>query len=73
MVSTASPFKFCYSVLSALGEEQHAEGLDILDQLTEKTGLSAPTPLASLRGKAVRFDQTVEKERMVDAVLGMLE
>ena len=73
VVSTASPFKFCNSVLSALGEEQHAEGLDILDQLTEKTGLSAPTPLASLRGKAVRFDQTVEKERMVDAVLGMLE
>ena len=73
VVSTASPFKFCNSVLSALGEEQHAEGLDILDQLTDKTGLPAPAPLASLRGKAVRFDQTVEKERMVDAVLGMLE
>ena len=73
VVSTASPFKFCDSVLSALGEEEQAEGLDILDQLTEKTGLPAPAPLASLRGKEIRFDQTVEKERMVDAVLQMLE
>ena len=73
VVSTASPFKFCNSVLSALGVEEQAEGLDILDQLTEKTGLPAPTPLASLRGKEIRFDQTVEKERMVDAVLQMLE
>ena len=73
VVSTASPFKFCNSVLSALGVEEQAEGLDILDQLTEKTGLPAPAPLASLRGKAIRFDQTVEKERMVDAVLQMLE
>ena len=73
VVSTASPFKFCNSVLNALGEKEHAEGLDILDQLTEKTGMPAPAPLASLRGKAIRFDQTVEKEHMVDAVLKMLE
>ena len=73
VVSTASPFKFCDSVLNALGEKEHAAGLDILDQLTEKTGLPAPAPLASLRGKAIRFDQTVEKEQMVDAVLKMLE
>ena len=73
VVSTASPFKFCNSVLNALGEKEHAEGLDILDQLTEKTGMPAPAPLASLRGKAIRFDQTVEKENMVDAVMSMLE
>ena len=73
VVSTASPFKFCNSVLSALGVEEQAEGLDILDQLTEKTGLPAPAPLASLRGKEIRFDQTVEKEHMLDAVLQMLE
>lgn len=73
VVSTASPFKFCGSVLSSLGVEKQAEGLDILDQLTQQTGLPAPAPLAGLRGKAVRFDQTVEKEHMIDAVLGMLE
>ena len=30
-------------------------------------------PLASLSGKAVRFDQVVEKDRMVDQVLEMLK
>ena len=73
VVSTASPFKFCNSVLGALGVKEQAEGLDILDQLTQLTGLPAPAPLASLRGKSVRFDQVVEKENMVDAVLKMLE
>ena len=72
VVSTASPFKFCGSVLEALGEEKIAEGLDALDQLTEKTGLPAPMPLSGLRSKQVRFEQVVEKEHMVDAVRGML-
>ena len=73
VVSTASPFKFCDSVLGALGETAIAPGLDALDQLSEKTGLPAPTPLASLRNKTVRFTQEVSKERMEDAVLSMLE
>ena len=73
VVSTASPFKFCGSVLSALGEKNIASGLDVLDQLSEKTGLPAPAPLAGLRGKKVRFTTTVEKAHMVDAVLSMLE
>ena len=73
VVSTASPFKFCDSVLQALGETQVAQGLDALDQLTAKTGLPAPAPLASLRDKPVRFTQAVEKDHMVDAVLSMLK
>ena len=73
VVSTASPFKFCDNVLGALGEKKIAPGLDALDQLSEKTGLPAPTPLASLRNKPVRFTQEVAKEHMEDAVLSMLE
>mgnify|MGYP001125983718 FL=1 len=73
MASTASPFKFCASVLEALGETSPASGLDALDQLTTKTGLPAPTPLASLRDKKVRFTQVVEKENMVDAVMSLLD
>ena len=72
MVSTASPFKFCGSVLEALGVEEPAGGLDALDQLSQKTGLPAPAPLASLRDKQVRFTRTVEKDHMVDAVRDML-
>ncbi len=72
VVSTASPFKFSSSVLEALGEKTVAEGLDALDQLTAKTGIPAPAPLAGLRDKQVRFTQSVNKENMVDAVRSML-
>ena len=58
---------------SALGEEEKQNGLELLDELSEKTGMPAPKPLASLRDKEIRFTQTVEKDHMVDAVLGMLE
>ena len=72
VVSTASPFKFCDNVLGALGHTEIAPGLEVLDQLTAATGREAPVPLASLKGKAVRFDRSVEKENMVDMVLEML-
>ncbi|MEA4932108.1 MAG: threonine synthase, partial [Lawsonibacter sp.] len=72
VVSTASPFKFCDSVLEALGETKLASGLDALDQLSQKTGLPAPAPLAGLRDKQIRFTTVVEKDHMVDAVRSML-
>jgi len=73
VVSTASPFKFCDNVLGALGKSEIADGLAVLDQLSEATGLEAPKPLAALKDKTVRFDQSVAKENMVDMVLGMLD
>ena len=73
VVSTASPFKFCSSVLPALGVTQLAQGTGILDQLTQVTGVEAPAPLAGLKDRKVRFQIVTEKEHMVDAVLGMLE
>ena len=72
VASTASPFKFCASVLEALGEYRVAGGLDALDQLAARTGQPAPAPLASLREKAVRFTEAVEKENMADAVMSLL-
>ena len=72
VASTASPFKFCNSVLEALGESEIAQGLDALDQLAAKSGQPAPAPLAGLRDKQVRFTETVEKDHMVDAVRNML-
>ena len=72
VASTASPFKFCASVLEALGETAPAHGLDALDQLSAKTGLPAPAPLAGQRDKQVRFTPVVENDRMVDAVRSLL-
>ncbi len=72
VASTASPFKFCGSVLDALGEREHAAGTAILDQLSEKTGVKVPKPLAQLKDKTVRFTDCVEKDKMLDEVRAFL-
>ena len=72
VASTASPFKFCTSVLNALGVKEHKKGVEILDQLSEQTGVSVPAPLAALKGKARRFDAMTEKAGMIEQVLEFL-
>ena len=72
-VSTASPFKFCDSVLDALGVQKKKEGLEILDQLSSHTGVPVPTPLARLKNRQRRFSGVVEKSAMKDCVLDFLK
>lgn len=72
-VSTASPFKFCDSVLTALGVKEHRTGLDILDQLAEATGVPVPMPLALLKKRQRRFDGVVGKDEMKGCVLDFLK
>lgn len=72
VVSTASPFKFCDSVLSAIGVTALEQGTGLIDQLAQVSGVAAPAPLAALKGKEVRFDWNVTKDHMVDKVLEML-
>ena len=72
VVSTASPFKFCDSVLGALGVTELAEGTALLDQLSAVTGVPVPAPLAGLKDKAVRFCRSVDRAHMMDEVLEML-
>ncbi|MCI9468613.1 MAG: threonine synthase [Oscillospiraceae bacterium] len=68
VLSTASPFKFCDSVLRALGEQTDAPGTVLLERLTEKTGVPAPSPLAALKIKTARFNGCVEKHAMMGVV-----
>ncbi|WP_417044709.1 threonine synthase [Dysosmobacter sp.] len=72
-VSTASPYKFCDSVLTAIGETPVGDGVELLDQLHEKTGVAIPRRLAELKGKARRFDLTCEKPGMDKVVLDFLK
>lgn len=71
--STASPYKFCDSVLTAIGETPVGDGVELLDQLHEKTGVAIPRRLAELKGKARRFDLTCEKPGMDKVVLDFLK
>ena len=71
-VSTASPYKFCDSVLTAIGEKPVKNSLERIDQLQAASGVPAPGRLAALKEKEVRFGQVVRKEQMEKAVLDFL-
>ncbi|WP_295587290.1 threonine synthase [uncultured Oscillibacter sp.] len=72
-VSTASPYKFCDSVLKAIGSTPAGDGLALLDQLHAVTGTTVPRRLAALKGKARRFDLACEKQAMDGVVLDFLK
>lgn len=72
VVSTASPYKFCDSVLSAIGETPGGSGTELLDQLHSVTGTPVPERLAALKGKQRRFNLTAEKAEMDNVVLNFL-
>ena len=71
--STASPYKFCDSVLQAIGESPVADSVERLEQLQAVSGVAAPQRLAALKGKAVRFTEVTEREKMEDVVLDFLK
>ncbi len=68
VVSTASPFKFCDSVLTAMGVKNLFEGVQILDQLSAISGIDIPAPLSGLGEKELRFTESVDKEAMIQVV-----
>jgi threonine synthase len=72
VASTASPYKFCDSVLDALGEDTRLSGLELIGRLSEVTGTTPPKPLLELKNKPVRFDKSVKKEYMINVVEDML-
>ena len=72
VVSTASPFKFCSSVLTALGETEQDAGAAIIGQLARRTGVPAPAPLAGLQGREIRFRDVCRKEDMTARVKELL-
>ncbi len=71
IASTASPYKFCASVLDALSPSARA-GLDefqMLEALKRLTGVPCPPRLEELRGKKVRFTEVCDIGGMEQAVM----
>ena len=64
VVSTASPFKFCDSVLEALGTPASGNGVDLIEALAARTGCKIPAPLRDLRDKTPRFPGSVPIDKM---------
>ena len=73
VVSTASPFKFCDSVLNALGEDIDAKGTELIKKLSERTGVKAPMPLSDLDKREKRFELVINKQEMRQTVTDFLK
>jgi threonine synthase len=70
--STASPYKFCGSVLRSIGVEPEGDGVGLIAQMQRVTGVKAPERLAALGGKERRFSGSTEKQDMDKVVLDAL-
>jgi len=71
-VSTASPFKFNSSVAEAIFGKEALEGLDefeVLEYLSEKTGIEIPMPLRNLNKKEILHKKVCEASDMKKEVL----
>ena len=71
VLSTASPYKFPAAVLEAIGEIPSGDEFSLMEQLHAVTGVPVPENLASLREKPERHTRVIDKEKMLDFVLGL--
>jgi len=74
IVSTASPYKFSKAVLTAVTNGSYASEseFDMVSELEKITGVPAPAPLRTLKGKTPRFTGVCKKEDMRNEVYGLL-
>jgi len=73
--STASPYKFSKSVLTAVlgGDTPKFDEFEMVGELNKVTGADVPKPLASLKDKSVRFNDVCNKEDMSRMVFKLLD
>ena len=72
VVSTASPYKFSKSVLSAISKNVPEDDFEAAQVLFDITGLPIPESIAKLRGKEIRFNKVIEKSQLKNAIFGSL-
>ena len=73
VLSTASPFKFPRSVLTALGQSAPENDFEAMQQLEAATAHTAPASLAALRQKPERFSTVIEPAQIAEVALGYQE
>ena len=74
IASTASPYKFSKSVLTAVAPDMKLPEteFDMVDALNELTNMPVPAPLASLKDKKARFSDVTAVDDMPKYVLTAL-
>lgn len=68
IASTASPYKFCDSVLTAVTDKKADSEFGNVKLLSELTKTSVPKPIKDLENATVRFKEICEKDQMLKAV-----
>lgn len=73
IASTANPYKFSASVLSAISDDIKSDDeFSMVEELFEKSKEPVPQQLATLKGKTPRFTKVADKEDMAQVVFDML-
>ncbi len=73
IASTASPYKFAKSVLSAVSESKGANEFDSVKLLSKETKTEIPEPIKALENAEVRFNEICEKDEMLQSVYKALK
>ncbi|MBQ4120066.1 MAG: threonine synthase [Clostridia bacterium] len=68
IASTASPYKFANSVLSAVSDKKADSEFETVRLLSDVTSTEIPAPINALENATVRFKEICEKEDMLQAV-----
>ena len=72
IASTASPYKFCRSVLEALGKPNTDDEFEMVSILSELTSTVPPTAISGLKDKKQRFNSSVEPDSMAEFITAHL-
>lgn len=73
IASTANPYKFSASVLSAVSDEIKAENeFEMVEELFAKSNEPVPVQLSTLKGKSPRFTKVCNKADMKQVIFDML-
>ncbi len=68
IASTASPYKFANSVLSAFGADIPEDDFAKNDKLSVITATDIPEPIEALKGKTRRFGEVIDRDEMRAAI-----
>lgn len=72
IASTASPYKFSGSVLSAIGNAADCDEFGLVEELSKVSNMPVPASLAALKNKDIRFSKVIDKTEMKDYVFESL-
>ncbi len=73
IASTASPYKFARSVMSAIDKKYDAmDDFALIDELSKISGVAVPGAIEEIRNAEVLHDTVCEKEEMKEMVRGFL-